>query len=507
MAKRKTTELTTITAASLAAGDWFPVVDVSDTTDSPTGTNKKIAKSELAEAAGLTAHLADTDDAHDASAISVLDSAGIYTATNVESVLAELPSRYAPLVSVQGQPGIRWAFFGDSITNGSSASNFAYSFMPQALQMVGSMIGRYDSIEAGTSGETSAQVLARMSTTYSSYTDVRGTVLLVGANDAGNSVTVATFAANLTSMIALARRYGPVVVCTVPPRGSGATAGVITLVESYNWWIKAYAPGLGAIVADVWSALVDTTAGTMLSTYNSGDDVHPNNDGHREMAQVVAKAMQSASTLVTPYGMLTSRLATTKLLTTDPLVVGGTTKPASWFEQPGGTGSTPTYSLVSDTSGFLPAGRWSQVDFDASSGGTRYHACAINSNWSVGDVLALCAHIQIEDVSGTWESDVSAGTCTVTPLISNQSGVAITGGIALTRCAGIPTSTSGVYNIGPIFWPVTVPAGTTSMAMWMGCTVATGKRIKFRFGCVGVVNLTAMGLASQFGWATAPINT
>ena len=63
MAKRKTTELTTITAAALADGDWFPVVDVSDTTDSSTGTNKKIAKSELAEAAGLAAHLADTSDA------------------------------------------------------------------------------------------------------------------------------------------------------------------------------------------------------------------------------------------------------------------------------------------------------------------------------------------------------------------------------------------------------------------------------------------------------------
>ena len=145
MAKRKTTELTTITAASLAAGDWFPVVDVSDTTMSSTGTNKKLAKSELAEAVGLTAHLADTtdahdasaisfsatgtisstdvqaaiaeldsekaavaepiaaahisdtSDAHDASAISVLDTAGNYTATDVEAVLAELPSRFAPL--------------------------------------------------------------------------------------------------------------------------------------------------------------------------------------------------------------------------------------------------------------------------------------------------------------------------------------------------------------------------------------------------------------------------
>jgi hypothetical protein len=41
-------------------------------------------------AADLAAHLADTSDAHDASAISILDSAAQYTATNAEDALAEV---------------------------------------------------------------------------------------------------------------------------------------------------------------------------------------------------------------------------------------------------------------------------------------------------------------------------------------------------------------------------------------------------------------------------------
>lgn len=41
-------------------------------------------------AATLAAHLSDTADAHDASAISVLDTAGNFTATDVEAALAEL---------------------------------------------------------------------------------------------------------------------------------------------------------------------------------------------------------------------------------------------------------------------------------------------------------------------------------------------------------------------------------------------------------------------------------
>lgn len=95
MAKLKKTELAAITAGELADGDVFDVVDISDTTMSSIGTNKKITKAELVTAA-LAPHLADTDDAHDASAISVLDTANNYTGTNVETVLAELPSRYLP---------------------------------------------------------------------------------------------------------------------------------------------------------------------------------------------------------------------------------------------------------------------------------------------------------------------------------------------------------------------------------------------------------------------------
>lgn len=43
-----------------------------------------------AEAANIAAHVADTEDAHDASAISVADTGGNFTGTNVEAVLAEL---------------------------------------------------------------------------------------------------------------------------------------------------------------------------------------------------------------------------------------------------------------------------------------------------------------------------------------------------------------------------------------------------------------------------------
>ena len=65
----------------------------------PTGTvAATTVQAAIAEVSGdVTDHLADTADAHDASAVSVADTGGYYTGTNVETVLAELPGKFGPL--------------------------------------------------------------------------------------------------------------------------------------------------------------------------------------------------------------------------------------------------------------------------------------------------------------------------------------------------------------------------------------------------------------------------
>lgn len=47
MADQKTSDLSALTGTSVAAGDLFPVVDVSDTTMAASGTNKKLTSAEL----------------------------------------------------------------------------------------------------------------------------------------------------------------------------------------------------------------------------------------------------------------------------------------------------------------------------------------------------------------------------------------------------------------------------------------------------------------------------
>jgi len=87
-------------AAALASSDELYVRDASGDVSQRTTYGALTAVAD--------AHIADTTDAHDASAISILDTAGNYAATDVEGALAELPSQYltiADAVSALYFPG------------------------------------------------------------------------------------------------------------------------------------------------------------------------------------------------------------------------------------------------------------------------------------------------------------------------------------------------------------------------------------------------------------------
>ncbi len=116
MVDRRVTEDTAILGAAVASGDLFDVVDVSDSTDAATGTNKKITASEMAVAvtslgalatdAELAAHVSDATAAHAASAISFTPTGSI-SSTDVQAAIAEAasesggtaaPGRIAPYI-------------------------------------------------------------------------------------------------------------------------------------------------------------------------------------------------------------------------------------------------------------------------------------------------------------------------------------------------------------------------------------------------------------------------
>lgn len=84
-----------------------------------------ISSAGFATATGLSDHLTDVADAHDASAISVLDTAGAYTGNDVEAVLAELPGTYAPLVHAGSLIGLTNYGPGTALSVSTTSTSFA----------------------------------------------------------------------------------------------------------------------------------------------------------------------------------------------------------------------------------------------------------------------------------------------------------------------------------------------------------------------------------------------
>lgn len=417
---------------------------------------------------------------------------------------AVLQAGYAAAGPAMLAAGPRWLFGGDSITNGSSASNFFYAFAPEAVRMVGTLIARPDSIEAGTPGDTSAQLLARIPAQLA-QNGAQGSVIMIGTNDAGQGVPLATTVANLTAIITAAKHYGPAVLCTIPPRGTTTDTAVKTATAAINAWIRLFGPQLGCWVADCNTVLRDATTGDYAAGYDSGDGTHPTQAAHIAMAQVVAAAMKRCVTRVDPYGLIVG--PGQGVITKDPLNARSDPNSAGWFEWPGGSGTAPTYAVAADTSGRLPGGRWAQMDFDATtSGGTRRLATDTTTGFAPGDWVLHCAHIQIEDVTGNWAANVGAGTADLSINLLDQNAVGIPNAQSVDGCPGIKNPTTGFYDLGPVAYPIQIPAGTTQLILWHSLTLPTGSHVRLRLGAVGLLNATALGLQAVAAYGPQMIN-
>lgn len=396
-----------------------------------------------------------------------------------------------------GAVGRKWAFVGDSIINGSSAANFSYSVAPLAIQTAGNLVARTDSIEAGVAGENTIQVLARFDALVTAGAE--GFVILVGTNDAGQAIPLTTTISNITSMVTRAKAAGsPVVLCTIPPRGSSASTAIQRATQAINLWIRTVGPTLGCEIADCFTPLADTTTGYLAASMDSGDEVHPNSLGHYHMSLSVSEAMRTiAGRPTAASGLVTSVSPGSCNLVSDPLGTRVSPITSPWSEYPGGTGTAPSYSMVSDSSGILPAGRWAEQDFNASSGGVRRLVTpTISSGFAVGDILLLTFHAQFTDVTGNWVAHNMDGTTTFGATVVDQSDAGITNGRVLGRNPGVFNGTS--YDLGPQAVAFVVPSGVTAMKVWFSMVVATGDHVKMRIGSVGLLNLTTMSATTLF---------
>ncbi len=407
---------------------------------------------------------------------------------------AALDPTYAQLTAVAATgPGRKWVFLGDSHTDGTGTSNIRFAFPRQSIYLAGTYhFSRAQYLEEGIGGNTTSLMLARIDPLLTS--DVGGLVIEAGANDANDSITLTTYAANMTAMINKAKAKGiPVVLVTVPPKEASAPSlpGSRVFIDRYNTWIRLNAPRLGCEVADIWAVLASTTTGNLNPTYADVPTQHINDTGHFLIAQEVAAAMRRTTESQLTIHAAAQRPAN---LVANGFMTGAGTVPDGWASS--STGTAATFSIVTDTSGVLPGGRWFEAHINAAVASTVTISHLLTAGtWAVGDVLASTCIYQIVDVStGQWFNATAAHTgYVVTGLYPSPSNTYITP--SLDYCPG-RTVDKVNFTLGPEWLTGTVPTGTTDMRFRPSFGVPAGANVKFRVGAVEVLNLTTLGMTT-----------
>lgn len=173
-------------------------------------------------------------------------------------------------------PGAGIIAFGDSLTAGYGVS--AEHSYPAVLQQ----LSTHPVINAGVSGETTAQGLARLPDVLAQH-DAELLILLEGGNDILRNLPAQQARANLAQMIELAQQEGlSVVLLGVPQKNlfSSSAPFYRELAEQYD------------LVFD--EALI---ANLLRDNRYKSDSVHFNQAGYREMAQQLHQLLQDNGAL------------------------------------------------------------------------------------------------------------------------------------------------------------------------------------------------------------------
>lgn len=206
------------------------------------------------------------------------------------------------------------AFLGDSITaqgvsNGVIATistdsratrNMNRGFSHWVAALTRQNFRAPQALNFGVSGETSAQIAARVDDVVASGAGV--CVVLAGTNDIG-VVAASVTIANLTT-IYMALEAANVMAIAIPilPRDLAANAANSLFVQRVNYWLINVAPTIfsNLYIADARYAYGDPTDGNMAPRAGfSYDGLHPTAIGARYIGKVVADILN----VVRPYAL------------------------------------------------------------------------------------------------------------------------------------------------------------------------------------------------------------
>jgi lysophospholipase L1-like esterase len=280
---------------------------------------------------------------------------------------------------------------GDSLTQGNSSSSagmwsWGTSYAEGALMMAGPRFRLL--ANAGISGNTAAQLLARLDADVLAYAPDL-CPLLIGTNDitSGMSDSAITSMMNTIEQIVLRLlRAGIMPVIATPPPNDGAIAEA----KKIQWFYYALAQYYGLPLIDMFRALVDPADGSWATGLNV-DSKHPNAAGIAVMQSAAAAVLTNLEkSACPPYLAAVSETSANGFANA---VMNGAFANAAASPTPDGwtvvtTGATQT--LVSAPQPYT--GNTVRYDKTAASSQNALQAASITSagaGFAVGDVLDI----------------------------------------------------------------------------------------------------------------------
>lgn len=369
---------------------------------------------------------------------------GVYVASNGVNWKPE--SGWANNVTRQ----LRIIPFGDSITQGSALFTggvwqFGNAYPETSIYQAGT---RFQIIRnAGISGNTTAQMLARLGSDVLAYApDV--VLLLGGTNDLSAGMSNAAIAAtmsNLESMVRQMLQAGCLPVIMTIPVQSTFSAESRKIQPFYYALAQAY----GLPLIDLYRLTVDPSTGQYLAGY-SGDGTHPNPTGITAISAVVSSLLTSLSgAFCGPYLAAYSETSGGNFAN---LIRNGNFARAASAPTPDGwtvnaTGATQT--LVAATPGAAAPYNGNTFTYQKTGTGAVYalYHGNITTGFSVGDVLQYSGHLNVSGVTPSTAVGFTLGldmSGSVSPQMRPFVNFPFNGDFAFCESVTVPAGVTGI---------------------------------------------------------------
>ena len=200
-------------------------------------------------------------------------------------VLLLIAAQFAPSAAVAQAKPVYLAV-GDSLTVGLYATSDTPGAWHGFAYMVAEALPQYQLEIAAVTGDGIDNTIAQLPLELADHMPAFVTVE-VGINNLGN-MDAKTFMTRYVQLLYMLKRFGVkyVTACTVPWTGQGTDTEAYARALEFNNAISLVTPALGFSVADCWGATVGH-----YEYLSSIDGFHPNNDGHRAIADALLRAI------------------------------------------------------------------------------------------------------------------------------------------------------------------------------------------------------------------------